>query len=174
MQTHFCQLLAKVVAVSCDFCCVFGMSNPVPGIEPGSVTTVFRPRMSYLIIGGKGGRVFWFHFFKLAKRAYGSDIPRYMKGDEAPILKERENDNITPSVTFGDLVRNKLASNMTALPVFTFKKWHFDRIVTIGDSVHKVSFLSRSKCNANDVSSTLLPVKGAISLLKVLRHSRVV
>ena len=41
-------------------------------------------------------------------------------------------------LTFGDLIKARVSSTMTALQEHVYKQWHFDRIVTIGDSVHKV------------------------------------
>ena len=82
--------------------------------------------------------MYWFYFFKLSKTVYGTGIPVYTKADEARIIKERENDNILPDLRFGDLIKQKISSTLTPLPEYVYKKWHYDRIITVGDAVHKV------------------------------------
>ncbi|KAF7906736.1 hypothetical protein EAF00_001015 [Botryotinia globosa] len=124
-------------ALPCDYSCIFGISNPIPGLEPGNLHSVFREQNSYLINGGPEGRVYWFYFFKHPTTLYGRDIPRYTKADEVAVLQAHENDPITPDISFKVLQDRKISSTLTALPEYVYKKWHFERIVTIGDSAHK-------------------------------------
>ncbi|KAJ0415944.1 hypothetical protein BJY00DRAFT_317406 [Aspergillus carlsbadensis] len=121
----------------CDYGCVFGISSPCEGIEPGSSNSVFKKHQSYVVNGGPGGRVYWFYFFKLAQRAHGRDIPTYSKQDEQRILAERANDNITPDLKFKTLVDNKISTALVPLQEYIFRQWYFKRIMTIGDSAHK-------------------------------------
>jgi hypothetical protein len=72
------------------------------------------------------------------KKTTGKDIPRYTKAQEAETIREHANDHILPNLTFGDIVAKKISSTLTPLEEFVYKKWHFDRILTIGDSCHKV------------------------------------
>lgn len=88
--------------------------------------------------GGPGSRVYWFYFFKLPRRAYGSDIPRFTKAEEAKLIEEVQDYNILPNLKFRELVKNKISSTMTALPEYVYEKWFFNRLITIGDSSHKV------------------------------------
>ena len=127
-----------ILAVPCDFGCVFGISNPCEGIEPGASNSVFKKHESYIVNGGPAGRVYWFYFFKLAKRLYGDDIPTYTKEDEKRILAERENDNITPSLKFKEMLDKKISSVLVPLQEYVFRQWYYKRIITIGDSAHKV------------------------------------
>jgi hypothetical protein len=127
-----------IPAVPCDYGCVFGISNPCEGIEPGASNSVFKKHESYIINGGPEGRVYWFYFYKLAQRAYGDDIPTYTKEDEKKLLAQRENDDITPTLKFKDILNNKITSVLVPLQEYVFKQWYFKRIITIGDSAHKV------------------------------------
>ncbi|KAJ4214447.1 hypothetical protein NW759_010463 [Fusarium solani] len=124
-------------SVPCDYGCVFGISNPCNGIEPGASNSVFKKHESYIVNGGPKGRVYWFYFFKLPQRAYGDDIPTYTKEDEARVLKRAENDDITPSLKFKDVLDNKISSVLVPLQEYVFRQWHFKRIITIGDAAHK-------------------------------------
>ncbi|KAJ9144948.1 FAD/NAD(P)-binding domain-containing protein [Pleurostoma richardsiae] len=128
---------SEAEAIPCDYSCIFGISNPCPGINPGALNSIFREKSSYLVNGGPAGRVYWFHFAKLPKRLHGSEIPRYSKADLDKALKERADDNILPDLKFSALIKNKVAATMTALPEYVYRRWHFNRIITIGDSAHK-------------------------------------
>lgn len=121
----------------CDYSCVFGISTPCPGINPGSLHSVFREHSSYLILGGLH-RTYWFYFFNIGKTVYSPNIPRYTKEDEAKIIQDRLDDAILPNLKFRDIYKNKVSSTLTALPEYAFQKWHFGRIMTIGDASHKV------------------------------------
>ena len=99
---------------------------------------MFRKHDSYIVNGGPNGRAYWFYFFKLAQRAYGDDIPVYTKADEAKLMKLRENDDITSTLKFKGLLDQKISSALTPLQEYVFTQWHYERIITIGDSAHKV------------------------------------
>lgn len=130
--------------VPCDYSCIFGIVNPIKGFEPGNLHSIFREKTSYLVNGGPEGRVYYFFFFKHEKTLYGSDIPRYTHEEKLKIFKEHENDPLTPEITFGDLQKKEIISILTPLPEYVYKKWHYDRIICIGDSSHKVCFSSNS------------------------------
>lgn len=68
-------------------------------------------------------------------------ISSYTKEDERLILAQRENDNITPTIKFKDLVDNKISSSMVPLQEYVFRQWYYKRIITIGDAAHKVSMI---------------------------------
>ncbi|OJD12472.1 hypothetical protein AJ78_06943 [Emergomyces pasteurianus Ep9510] len=75
--------------------------------------------------------------FQTQKRAYGEDIPRFTRVDDARHIREHENDIVAPNLKFRDLIIGSIAYNMTTLPEYTFQQWHYNRIITIGDSAHK-------------------------------------
>jgi hypothetical protein len=83
--------------------------------------------------------MYWFLFSKLDSTKTGDDIPRYTKEDEARIVKEHANDGINESMTFAELYAKRTTSTLVPLEEHIFKRWHFQRIITMGDSAHKVS-----------------------------------
>ncbi|PGH02637.1 hypothetical protein GX51_04520 [Blastomyces parvus] len=121
----------------CDYGCVFGISKLPTPIPAGCFTGALRRNHSYGILGGRNDRVYWFHFFKLRKRAYGADIPRFTKADELRHIEKHKRDALTPSLCFADLIKGHVVYNMTALPEYTFQKWRYNRVITIGDAAHK-------------------------------------
>lgn len=69
---------------------------------------------------------------------FGDDIPRYTKDDEARLVKEHAGIRMHESMTFADLYSMRTASALVPLEEHIFKRWHYQRIITLGDSVHKV------------------------------------
>jgi hypothetical protein len=139
-----------LLGVPCDYGCVFGISNPCEGIQPGASNSVFKKHESYVINGGPAGRVYWFYFYKLTQRAFGDDIPTYTKEDEDRIIKERANDNITPTLKFKTILDRRVTSVLVPLQEYVFRKWYFKRIITIGDSSHKVYWYALKTHNFAD------------------------
>ncbi|CAK7234707.1 hypothetical protein SBRCBS47491_009040 [Sporothrix bragantina] len=123
--------------VPVDYGCIFGISKPCPGIEPGASNSVFHKHESYIVNGGPEGRVYWFFFYKLVQRAYGDDIPVYTKEDEARVIAQHAEDYITPNLQFKDIIANRITSVLVPLQEYVFRQWHHKRIMTIGDAAHK-------------------------------------
>lgn len=154
----FFNILTLFADVPCDYGCVFGISQPCDGIEPGASNSVFRKHESYIINGGPGGRVYWFYFFKLPQRLYDDDIPKYTNEDMKRILDQRQDDNITPNLKFKTVLERRLTSVLVPLQEHTFKQWYFKRIITIGDSAHKVNMESPA-----NVCVPTLTIQSAVS-----------
>lgn len=89
------------------------------------------------MLSAPGDRLYWFLFTDMEK-ATGSDIPRFTKDDEAVLAEKHHDDQLTRSTTFGDVYRNRLHTALVPLEEHVFKRWHFRRIITIGDAAHKV------------------------------------
>ncbi|GAD92949.1 hypothetical protein PVAR5_1548 [Paecilomyces variotii No. 5] len=129
-------------AVPATWACIFGISEGIQGFEKGTLTSVFNEHFSYLIPSGPGDRTYWFLVSNLGKTVYGKDIPRFTKEDEEELVKEHLNDHLTPTVRFSDLYKHKIASVYTSLPEYVYKRWYFQRIITIGDASHKLEPLT--------------------------------
>ncbi|KAJ5094293.1 hypothetical protein N7456_010154 [Penicillium angulare] len=135
-EAQFCA--DELAALPATYACIFGISKGVCGIEKGTLTSVFNEHYSYLVPSGPGDRTYWFLVRTMDKTMYGSEIPRFTKDEEEALAKEHWNDYITPTLQFSDLYKNKISSVYTSLPEYVYKKWHFGRIMTIGDAAHKL------------------------------------
>lgn len=93
---------------------------------------------SYLIVSGPDDRVYWFLFVDMGKMYHAEELPRFTKADEDLVVAQHKNDKLTEKFTFRDLYSKKVSSILTPLPEYVFKKWHFSRIMTVGDACHKV------------------------------------
>ncbi|GME48263.1 FAD binding domain containing protein [Neofusicoccum parvum] len=129
---------SEMTAAVTEYNCIFGISKPTHGLPLQTAFNVFRKGYSFLVITGPGGRVYWFIFDKLHE-AHRGEIPRYDKKDEEELVKRCWNDRIYEEVKFSEIFDNKISSVITALPEYVYKKWHFGRIITIGDAAHKLN-----------------------------------
>ncbi|KAG5760045.1 hypothetical protein H9Q72_011842 [Fusarium xylarioides] len=122
--------------VPCYYKCIFGISRPIEELTQGS-HYVYNDKFSYLVLVGPGGKFYWFLFVKLPVTLHGNDVPRYTKVDEEKLAAQHASDQITPEVTFGQLYGARTSSTLTPLHEHVFEKWHYKRIITIGDAAHK-------------------------------------
>ncbi|KAK6955988.1 hypothetical protein Daesc_003635 [Daldinia eschscholtzii] len=127
----------EVDNIPCYYRCSFGIAQHVPNWVKGTQHRVAGRHQSQLVVSGPQDRVYWFLFDKLPQTKYGKDIPNYTKKDEDDFVRENFDVHITEEVTFGQVYSKRLSSTLTPLHEFVLKKWFFDRILAIGDSVHK-------------------------------------
>ncbi|KAF3053971.1 hypothetical protein E8E11_000876 [Didymella keratinophila] len=64
-------------------------------------------------------------------------IPRFADEQRDALAAEHANDLVSDTLTFGELYSTRTTANLQALPEVVFKKWHYNRIITIGDAAHK-------------------------------------
>ncbi|KAJ5782517.1 hypothetical protein N7457_004291 [Penicillium paradoxum] len=152
-------------ALPATYACIFGISEGLEGIDKGTMSSVFNRGHSYLTASGPGKRSYWFLLYNLGKTYYGADIPRFTKEDEERVAKEHWDDHITPTLKFSSLYKSKIASAFSSLPEYSYKRWHFQRIMTIGDSSHKFEPLTGQGGNSAIETAASL-VNHLVSALK--------
>ncbi|GKT61946.1 FAD binding domain-containing protein [Colletotrichum tofieldiae] len=144
--------------------CLLGISV-MKDWDHTTIQTNANKRFSYLIIGGPNDRVYWFLFVNMGQTYRGIEPPRFTKEDEETLVNKHQNDKIAESTTFQDLYSHKVTSVLTALPEYVFKKWHFDRIMTIGDAAHKLEPIAGQGGNSAIETAAVL-VDNLAKLLK--------
>lgn len=125
--------------VPCYYKCSFGIAQHVPGWIHGEQHLVTGRGRSQLVVSGPDDKVYWFMFEKLRETKYGKDIPEFTKEDELEFVEHNKDVPITRRVAFGDVYDKRLSSTLTPLHEVVYKKWFFRRIITLGDSAHKVT-----------------------------------
>ncbi|KAH6684839.1 FAD binding domain protein, partial [Plectosphaerella plurivora] len=128
--------------VPCFYQCSFGIAQHVPGWPKGDQQMVTGDQLSQLVVTGPDEKIYWFLFERLSKPKRGADIPRYTKDDEKEFFAKHWDLPITEHITFGDVVKKRISSALTPLHEVVYKRWHFGRIITIGDSAHKPNPIS--------------------------------
>ncbi|KAF5554243.1 hydroxylase [Fusarium mexicanum] len=146
--------------------CIFGISKRPSALGYRSQQMVVGDGHAYLIIAAPGDRTYWFLFDGLPETMRGKDISKYTKADEEGLVKEHHGDHITRDVTFGELYDRKIMSTLVPLEEYVFDRWHYKRIVTIGDSAHKIDPASGQGGNGAMESAALL-VNALVRQLKL-------
>jgi hypothetical protein len=117
---------------------MFGISENVESLLRDSEDMITYPGRSYLIISGPGHRTYWFLFESLNKAIRGTSLPRYSEEDEIRMVKRYASDHVGSSTTFQDVYQHRVKSVLVPIEEFVSTRWSYDRIITIGDSAHKV------------------------------------
>ncbi|KAK7702278.1 hypothetical protein SLS64_009856 [Diaporthe eres] len=121
----------------------------------------------------------------------GKDIPKYSKEQMEDLAQEHIDDKICETVTFGALYGNRIMSTLVPLEEYVFEKWHYKRIITIGDASHKIDPLSGQGGNGAIEAAALLvnaltdmlernpkpseaDVESALAQVHINRHKRAV
>lgn len=81
--------------------------------------------------------IYWFLFDDIEPHS-GHDIPRFTKEDEKPLVDKFGSDRITERWTLRELYDQSTITGSSAVVEHVWERWHFQRIMTIGDSAHVV------------------------------------
>ncbi|KAF4811553.1 FAD-dependent monooxygenase andE [Colletotrichum siamense] len=146
--------------------CIFGISKQPANFPPGATqqSSFFRGHL-YLVISAPGGRVYWFLFHELDGTKHGKDIPKFSKDDELLLTTQYRDDHITEDMTFGDLYDNRIKSTLVPLEEHVFRRWHFQRILIIGDAATKVHPIAAQGGNG--------AIEAAANLVNALTRSEI-
>ncbi|KAJ0366432.1 hypothetical protein COL26b_011655 [Colletotrichum chrysophilum] len=118
--------------------------------------TAYNDGWSYLIVDAPGNRTYWFLFEGVGETKRGKDIPRYSKEDTEKLALAHMSDRLYEEVTFGDIYKNKIMATLVPLEEYVFEKWHYKRIVCIGDASHKIDPVSGQGGNGAIEAAALL------------------
>ncbi|KAE9368350.1 FAD/NAD(P)-binding domain-containing protein [Stipitochalara longipes BDJ] len=143
---------------------LYGISTPIDGLNPATLTFVVSQDECCYWMVGKDGTVVWALVEKLDKLYRPPNIPRYGK-EEAQAFAERRLEMIllsdTAHIKFGDLWEKTTFSALLAVEEGFLEQWSSGRIVCIGDSVHKIT--------PEGATGTSLAIESAASLANHLK-----
>src|SRR5437773_9882938 len=109
--------------MSAEYQCLFGIASPVQGIDAGDLDIDYDTDQSSIVVGGPGGRPYYFIYQKLSK-VYGmSNIPHYTKEDAEGFARQHADMKIRPDIKFSALWKNTVSSALVALEEAKFKIW---------------------------------------------------
>lgn len=136
--------MARTTDVVIAYRCMFGVAELKPGSHSTIVNYTGSEGYSYLTVHYKSGTHYWFVFEKLDEPRNHADAPRYTRQDIEGLAQKLRHDIISECLTFGEIYDRSTTTGMVPLQETVFDRWHFKRLITIGDSAHKVSDLSSS------------------------------
>ncbi|EQB57717.1 hypothetical protein CGLO_02117 [Colletotrichum gloeosporioides Cg-14] len=127
--------------IPCEHACIFGTAKPTEGIDAGEVMGASGHGTVAGCMGGPGAEVFVFWFWKLPdgqRKCPINDIPRFDDEDKVREFARGADSTVADNgLKFGQVQKNLLYSGVTALPHFVMRRWHYGRIVILGDAAHK-------------------------------------
>ncbi|KAL4796260.1 FAD/NAD(P)-binding domain-containing protein [Aspergillus venezuelensis] len=126
-------------AISTEYFCVFGISPPVKGLNPGEQVAANGDGAVVFTVHGKNGRIYWFLIEKLDRQYIYPDNPRFGPEDAASCAERFRNYPLCNGVTFGQLWDTREVATIAPSEEGLLETWHYDRMVLIGDSIHKMT-----------------------------------
>lgn len=104
----------------------------------GSVHTTSDHGKSLGVIVTENGRCFFSLNLTLPHELRGAEIPHFTTEDADKVAQENYDIPVFEGIKFGDLYQAKERAVLVALQDYVFPKWHYGRIITLGDAAHKV------------------------------------
>jgi hypothetical protein len=74
---------------------LFGISGSCDGVSESDYDVTYTKGLSTMMIGGKGGKVYWFVFEQMAKVHPTGSIPKYTKADEEAFAEKYRDTNLS-------------------------------------------------------------------------------
>ncbi|KAJ3487381.1 hypothetical protein NLG97_g6424 [Lecanicillium saksenae] len=131
-----------------EYANMFGIAYIDKPFPPRLLAMEAKQDRSYLSHGNAEGRILWGLTEKLPVPIKGKNAPRYTQADIEALVEKRGEDEVFPGITLRDLYKGSSEANgMQPLQNLVFDSWHFGRMVTIGDSAHKMVTLTGQGCN---------------------------
>jgi hypothetical protein len=119
------------------------------------VHNVYYHDYSAVAAAGVHGLVFWFLFVKASELTRTPNCPRFTDEDAENTIQKYGSSLVGPAYTVKDLWDARVKGTMVPLEEGIAKQWSHNRVVLMGDSVHKVR-ISRLTRRTPDHSTNLL------------------
>ncbi|KAL4793129.1 hypothetical protein BDV19DRAFT_380412 [Aspergillus venezuelensis] len=123
-----------------EYNCIFAVSrnDPDKPFLPNSmVHNVYYHTYSAVAAAGVHGLVFWFLFVKASTPTRTPNCPRFNDDDAQALIDRYGRAQLGPGYTVRDLWEARVKATMVPLEEGVIKKWSHNRVVLMGDAVHK-------------------------------------
>ncbi|EKV19896.1 Monooxygenase, FAD-binding [Penicillium digitatum] len=136
------QSLAKEIneAFTSEYNCIFAVSrNDAENqfLPEAMVHNVYYDNYSAVAAAGVPGLVFWFLFVKASKLTRTPNCPRFTDEDAEATIQTYGSALVGPGYTVKDLWDARVKGTLVPLEEGVLKQWSHNRVVLMGDSVHK-------------------------------------
>lgn len=113
------------------------------------VHNVYYDDYSAIAAAGVPGLVFWFLFIKSPESTRTPNCPRFTDEDAEAYIQKYGSSLVGPGYTVKELWDARVKATMVPLEEGIIKKWSHNRVVLMGDSVHKVRIASQTSDKHN-------------------------
>ncbi|KAJ5689708.1 hypothetical protein N7462_004100 [Penicillium macrosclerotiorum] len=127
-------------AFTSEYNCIFAVSRNGPEkqlLPDAMVHNVYYDGYSAVSAAGVRGLVFWFLFVKNSKLTRTPNCPRFTDEDAEATIQKYGSSLVGPGYTIRDLWDARVKATMVPLEEGIIKKWSHNRVVLMGDAVHK-------------------------------------
>jgi 2-polyprenyl-6-methoxyphenol hydroxylase-like FAD-dependent oxidoreductase len=129
--------------IRCNWRTVFGIAElPSGRLPPGSVHITHGINKSAGVMSVGSGRTYFMLNEALPKELRGNEIPRYTDHDMDEMVRKRWDDVLQRDLRVGELYQRKVRSALVPMAEYAFDRWHFGRIMLLGDAVHKLHHIT--------------------------------
>ncbi|KAL4940542.1 hypothetical protein BDV06DRAFT_196363 [Aspergillus oleicola] len=125
-----------------EYNCIFAVSRndlANPFLPDGMVHNVYYHTYSAVAAAGVHGLVFWFLFVKASTSTRTPNCPRFTDDDAEALIGEYGSAQVGPGYTVRELWEARVKATMTPLEEGVIKQWSHNRVVLMGDAVHKAT-----------------------------------
>ncbi|KAJ5817131.1 hypothetical protein N7447_009364 [Penicillium robsamsonii] len=126
-------------AFTSEYNCIFAVSRNDQFLPDSMVHNVYYDDYSSVAATGVHGLVFWFLFVKASKLTRTPNCPRFTDEDAEKTIQKYGSSLVGPGYTVKDLWDARVKGTMVPLEEGVLKKWSHNRVVLMGDSVHKAT-----------------------------------
>ncbi|KAJ5668175.1 uncharacterized protein N7477_006745 [Penicillium maclennaniae] len=126
-------------AFTSEYNCIFAISPNKQYLPDGMVHNVYYNDYSAVAAAGVPGLVFWFLFVKDSKVKRTPHCPRITDADANAYIQKYGSSLVGPGYTVEDLWESRVKASMVPLEEGVIPQWCHNRVVLVGDSVHKAT-----------------------------------
>ncbi|KAJ5118781.1 hypothetical protein N7526_010418 [Penicillium atrosanguineum] len=126
-------------AFTSEYNCIFAVSQNEKFLPDGMVHNVYYNDYSAIAAAGVTGLVFWFLFVKESKLTRTPKCPQFTDEDAKTYIQKYGNSLVGPGYTVKDLWESRVTATMVPLEEGIIPQWCHNRVVLMGDSVHKAT-----------------------------------
>ncbi|CAI7590077.1 unnamed protein product [Penicillium glandicola] len=129
-------------AFTSEYNCIFAVSRNDAEKEflpDAMVHNVYYNDYSAIAAAGVQGLVFWFLFVKSSKLTRTPNCPRFTDEDAEATIQKYGSSLVGPGYTVKDLWDARVKGTMVPLEEGVIEQWSHNRVVLMGDSVHKAT-----------------------------------
>lgn len=119
--------------------CFYGIAKPIQELERGHLHHGITNKTAFMYMSGPDDNVCYFLIDRYPAPLKGDAIPHHSKDDALKFVDEHADHPATSLLRFKDVAARNKSQVLTTLHEHIYKRWHFGRIMTIGDAAHKVS-----------------------------------
>ncbi|KAL2850277.1 hypothetical protein BJY01DRAFT_245590 [Aspergillus pseudoustus] len=124
-------------SLSSEFACVYGISDPVPGVYAGESYSLYCEHAAVIAFTGRGGRLFWFAVEHLGQALPYAETLHYTASDAEKTCLSVAHLQMNATACFGDVWENHTAAFKVGIEEGMAPTWVANRAVIVGDSAHK-------------------------------------